>query len=152
MLALVLCGHSATKLGSAMWDKHPTLRALITMVTAGRFRFPTIDCDETARAEMKRLEKAARDSVSINAILRYSPLEMLTHSRHRLLNRKRALLRYFSCLLSERREEKRAKVHVYLVVCSSNNKRKKLLKKWKVCFSVLFALFPSSLLTDPCTS
>ena len=73
MLALVMCAHSATKLGSVIWDEHPTLRALITMVTASRFRFPTIDCDENARAEMKRLEQVARDSVRINASLRLCP-------------------------------------------------------------------------------
>lgn len=63
MLALAMCGHSPSKLGAVMWEEHPTLRALITMVTSNRFRFPTVDCDEDARAEVKRLEQAARESV-----------------------------------------------------------------------------------------
>ena len=63
MLSLIMCGHSPSKLGIVMWEQHPTLRALLTMVTAGRFRFPTIDCDEDARVEMKRVEQAARDIV-----------------------------------------------------------------------------------------
>ena len=64
MLALAMCGNSPSQLGAIMWEEHPTLRSLITMVTSNRFRFPTVDCDETARVEMKRLEQEARDSVS----------------------------------------------------------------------------------------
>jgi len=64
MLALTMCGHSPAKIGTVMWEEHPTVKALITMVTASRFRFPTIDCDETARAEMRRLDKEARGNVS----------------------------------------------------------------------------------------
>lgn len=63
MLALAMCGHSPSKIGALVWQEHPTLRALIKMVTANRFRFPTVDCDENERTEMKKLEQAARDEV-----------------------------------------------------------------------------------------
>jgi hypothetical protein len=64
MLALAMCGHSPATIGAVMWQEHPTLRVLIKIVTANRFRFPTVDCDENERIEMKRSEQAARDEVS----------------------------------------------------------------------------------------
>jgi DNA-binding transcriptional MocR family regulator len=64
MIALVICAKSPAKVGAVVWHEHPTLRALIKMVTSSRFRFPTVDCDESERNEMKRLEHDARDEVS----------------------------------------------------------------------------------------
>jgi hypothetical protein len=63
MIALVMCANSPAKIGAVVWQDHPTLRALMKMVTSNRFKFPTIDCDESERNEMKRLDYAARDEV-----------------------------------------------------------------------------------------
>jgi hypothetical protein len=62
-LALIMCGSSPGKIGCVAWKEHPTLRALIKMVTSDRYRFPTVDCDDLARDEMKRTEQAMRDEV-----------------------------------------------------------------------------------------
>jgi integrator complex subunit 1 len=67
MLALVMCGVSPEEIGIEMWNAHPTLRALIKMVTSGRYRFPTIDCDEANRNEMKSAETNMREEVSITS-------------------------------------------------------------------------------------
>lgn len=64
MLALVMCGSSTDAIGSVAWTEHPTLQALMKMITSNRFRFPTVDCDESGREKMKELEQAARDKVS----------------------------------------------------------------------------------------
>jgi hypothetical protein len=71
MLALVMCGHSPAKIGFVVWQEHPTLRALMKMVTSSRFRFPTVDCDENERTEMKRSEQAARDEVRLCSDCRF---------------------------------------------------------------------------------
>jgi hypothetical protein len=62
-LALVMCGASPEHIGAAGWEEHPTLRALIKMVTSDRYRFPTVDCDDIAREEMKKTEQTMRDEV-----------------------------------------------------------------------------------------
>jgi hypothetical protein len=63
-LALILCGSSPEHIGTVAWEEHPTLRALIKMVTSDRYRFPTVDCDDFARDEMKKTEQSMRDEVS----------------------------------------------------------------------------------------
>jgi hypothetical protein len=45
------------------WNENPTIRAIIKMVSSGRYRFPTIDCDEAARLSMNSLEGNMRDKV-----------------------------------------------------------------------------------------
>ncbi len=60
-LALIMCGASPKLIGSIAWNEHPTLRALIKMVTSDRYRFPTVDCDDAGRDEMKKLEQEMRD-------------------------------------------------------------------------------------------
>jgi hypothetical protein len=57
-----MCG-SAGEIGDVMWKEHPTLRALMKMITSMRYRFPTVDSDEHSRDETKRAEQAARDKV-----------------------------------------------------------------------------------------
>jgi hypothetical protein len=63
MLALVMSGFAPESVGAVMWHEHPTLRALIKMVTSNRYRFPTVDCDDSVRVEMKASEQWARDEV-----------------------------------------------------------------------------------------
>lgn len=62
IIALIMCGHGP-EVGSVMWKEHPTLRALVKMVTSMRFRFPTVDCDDLDREMMKQKEQEARDEV-----------------------------------------------------------------------------------------
>lgn len=63
MIALVLCSNSPQKIGTLVWREHPTLQAIIKMVTSKRFRFPTVDCDEVEKMNMKKLDYAAREEV-----------------------------------------------------------------------------------------
>lgn len=64
MLALVLSGSSTRAIGNAVWNESPTAQSLVKMIVSNKYRFPTIDCDDGMREEMKRLEQAARDEVS----------------------------------------------------------------------------------------
>jgi hypothetical protein len=64
VLVLTMCGASPEQIGLEVWNDYPTLRALIKMVSSGRYRFPTIDCDETSRNEMRTAETTMRDEVS----------------------------------------------------------------------------------------
>ena len=63
MLALILCGSSPKNIGAVVWNDHPTLRALMKMITSSRFRFPTVDCDEEVKIKVKNDEQTARDQV-----------------------------------------------------------------------------------------
>lgn len=72
-LALVMCGASPEHIGSRAWQEHPTLRALIKMVTSDRYRFPTVDCDDAARDEMKKTEQSMRDEEARLAELLFLP-------------------------------------------------------------------------------
>mgnify|MGYP005842757877 CR=1 FL=1 len=64
ILALVMCGVAPIEIGSTVWEEHPTLRAMIKMVTSVRYRFPTVDCDDMERSEMKKDEQNMREEVS----------------------------------------------------------------------------------------
>jgi hypothetical protein len=64
MLALIMSAVSPDLIGIVIWKEHPTLRALMKMITSERYRFPTVDSDENMREEMKKCEQAARDEVS----------------------------------------------------------------------------------------
>jgi integrator complex subunit 1 len=61
VVALVICGASPEKVGTVAWEQHPTLAALIKMVTSDRYRFPTVDCDDMAREKQKKTEQSMRD-------------------------------------------------------------------------------------------
>ena len=60
-LALAICGTDSTGVGATLWEESSTLRAIIKMSTSGRYRFPTVDCDDDLRDEMKRGEADMRD-------------------------------------------------------------------------------------------
>ena len=62
-LILILSGMSPSIIGAAMWKEHPTVRALIKMITSGRYRFPTVDCDDTEQEKMKKEENKLREKV-----------------------------------------------------------------------------------------
>jgi len=63
MLTLVLSGSSSASIGAAVWKENPTVQSLIKMIVSNRYRYPTVDCDEATRDEMKKSEQAARDTV-----------------------------------------------------------------------------------------
>lgn len=48
-----------------MWKTSPTIQALIKMVTSGKFKFPTTDCDEIEREKMSIGENDIRDKVRL---------------------------------------------------------------------------------------
>lgn len=64
-MTLVMCSKSTQKIGSIVWKENPTVRNLIKMIVSKRYRFPTVDCDDRAREEMKQSEQDARDKVCI---------------------------------------------------------------------------------------
>lgn len=64
-MALIMCGKAPHDIGETVWSEHPTLQALIKMVTSARYRFPTVDCDESDRSDMKNSEQLMRDEVSL---------------------------------------------------------------------------------------
>ena len=59
-----MCGVDPKEIGATLWEEHPTLRALMKMVISSRYRFPTVDCDEADRAEVKKREQEMREEVS----------------------------------------------------------------------------------------
>ena len=63
-LALAICGTDCKGIGAELWKQSSTLRAIIKMVTSGRYRFPTVDCDAITREEMKRGEADLREKES----------------------------------------------------------------------------------------
>jgi DNA-binding transcriptional MocR family regulator len=68
MITLIFCARSPSTIGALVWREHPTLQAIMKMVTTQRFRFPTVDCDESEALEMKRLDRAAREKVRASSI------------------------------------------------------------------------------------
>jgi hypothetical protein len=62
-ISLIICGNATKDIGAIMWEKHPTLRALMKMATSGRYRFPTADCSERDRDSMKKAEAILRQKV-----------------------------------------------------------------------------------------
>ena len=72
-LALIMISSSPSAIGAALYEQHPTVRALIKMVTSGRYRFPTIDCDDHNRDEMKKGESESRQLESNIAEMLFLP-------------------------------------------------------------------------------
>ena len=64
-IGLVLCGTAPDTLGKLIWDEYPTIRALMKMTIAGKYRFPTTDCNEEEREMMKANDYALRNQVSL---------------------------------------------------------------------------------------
>lgn len=63
MIALIMSGSSTNAIGTVVWNENPTAQSLIKMIVTKRYRFPTIDCNDIMRDEMKRAEQASRDQV-----------------------------------------------------------------------------------------
>lgn len=65
-----MSGLAPKSIGAYLWKDHPTIRSIVKMITSGRYRFPTVDCDETEHEKMKREENDLRSKVS--TLLKYS--------------------------------------------------------------------------------
>jgi integrator complex subunit 1 len=117
VLGLVMCGSNPEKIGSVVWRDHPTICSLIKMVTSGRYRFPTVDCDEEFKRNMKDAEQSARDEEArVAELLFLPPKEKKNHDI------KRAGLRMSSRLLKQQQEKEAAAKLV------EANHRKKLVR------------------------
>jgi hypothetical protein len=81
MLVLIVCSKSPYSVGTVVWNENPTVCALIKMIVSNRYRFPTVDCDDTTRDNMKRGEQAARDKVCM-CHLYQSPCFLLDPRTH----------------------------------------------------------------------
>ena len=57
-------GLAPNSIGEYLWKEHPTIRSIVKMITSGRYRFPTVDCDEIERERIKREENDLRSKVS----------------------------------------------------------------------------------------
>lgn len=85
VLSLILCCANVNEIGSVIWIEHPSLRSIMKMVISGRFRFPTIDCDDAERERMKAGEQECRDKVrprGVNMLAR-ATLTYITGDRGR---------------------------------------------------------------------
>lgn len=65
MIALVFCANSPDNIGLLVWRELPTIQAIIKMVTSQRFRFPTVDCNDVEKINMKKLDYTAREEVRV---------------------------------------------------------------------------------------
>lgn len=63
MLVLVMTSKSPDKIGTFVWSEIPTVRSFVKMIVSNRYRFPTVDCDDSARELMKEGEQKSRDMV-----------------------------------------------------------------------------------------
>jgi hypothetical protein len=106
MLALILCGCSPRTIGHVVWNDHPTLQALMKMITSNRYRFPTVDSDDTVRLKMKEDEQIARDKVRQHfAYIAFGVCGLVSP----ILPRKRKLLNFFFSRRKKRRKHKMQK-------------------------------------------
>ena len=83
MLGLVMCGASPKSIGEVIWNDHPTLRALIKMVTSAKYRFPTVDCDATTKELMKSSESNSRELETKVAELLFLPPKKQKDSKNK---------------------------------------------------------------------
>ena len=118
ILGLVMCGASPDKIGNAVWRDHPTLHSLMKMITASRYRFPTVDCDEAGKEQMKSWEHEFRERENIIAEALFLPDKQLKETK----NGKSTGYRVSRRLL-KRQEEKEA-----AAALAESLKRKKMLK------------------------
>lgn len=129
-LALIMTGASPDGIGAVIAEQHPTLREIIKMVTSGRYRFPTVDCDDSQRDEMKKGESSMRQQESSAAELLFLP--PLTRKESKTLE-KTSVPPHGSRVSARQRQrheralrEKREKEAANALVLA--NKRKRMLK------------------------
>ena len=118
MLGLVMSGASPEKIGEVVWREHPTLRALMKMITSVRYRFPTVDCDDVARELMKKEEHDSREYEN-----QIAEVLFLKPKRQKEVKNGKTMGSRVSRRLLKRQEEKEA-----AAALAENNKRKKMLK------------------------
>lgn len=130
-LALIMCGASPGVIGTVALEKFPTLKALIKMITSDRYRFPTVDCDNEAREEQKKIEQAMRDEEAKITEFLFAPTKKTKKQSKHELDDGNQLLGHRSSRrqrekreqdLKRQREKEEAEAHV------EANRRKKLLR------------------------
>ncbi len=133
MLALVMSAASPDLIGIVVWKEHPTLRALMKMITSNRYRFPTVDSDESMREEMKKCEQAARDEVS--PFVSFCQLAIACHSLPNFISIYRRKRKSPSFSFSRQDLTKVRVRHLDRESpgdCQNSIKRRKLRKNWPV--------------------
>jgi len=130
-LALIMCGASPNIVGAVALDKFPTLKVLIKMMTSDRYRFPTVDCDDEAREEQKKVEQKMRDEEArITEYLFAPPKKVKKKSKHKIDNGTQSFGARSSRRQQERREQelKRQREKEDAFARAEANRRKKLLR------------------------
>jgi hypothetical protein len=145
MLALVMSAASPDLIGIVVWKEHPTLRALMKMITSERYRFPTVDSDESMREEMKKCEQDAREEVS--PFLSHYQIAIACYSRSNLIyiyRRKRTSPSFSFSRQDLTKGRARNLDRESPADCKSSIKRRKLRKNWPVstyrkpCIALIF--------------
>jgi hypothetical protein len=133
MLALVMSAASPDLIGIVVWKEHPTLRALMKMITSERYRFPTVDSDESMREEMKKCEQDAREEVS--SFLSHSQIAIACYSRSNFIyiyRRKRISPSFSFSRQDLTKGRARNLDRESPADCKNSIKRRKLRKNWPV--------------------
>jgi hypothetical protein len=133
MLALIMSAASPDLIGIVIWKEHPTLRALMKMITSERYRFPTVDSDESMREEMKKCEQAARDEVSL--FVSRCQLAIACYSRPNFIfiyHRKRLSPSFSFSRQDLTKRRVRNLDREFPDDCKNSIKRRKLRKNWLV--------------------
>lgn len=129
-LGLIMCGAAPRQICSSVWEEHPTVRALVKMVTSDRYRFPTVDCDEGERDKMKKIEQRMRDEESRVSEVLFLPQK----TQKKEMKALQAEKSYLGPRASRRQKEKREKLlkkqleKEKVEASKEANRRKKLLK------------------------
>lgn len=130
-LALIMCGASPDVVGAVALEKFPTLKALIKMITSDRYRFPTVDCDDEAREEQKKLEQGMRDDEAKITEYLFAPTKKAKKkSKHKIDNGTQFSGARSSRRQREKREQelKRQREKEEVEANMEANRRKKLLR------------------------
>jgi integrator complex subunit 1 len=130
-LALIMCGASPDVIGALALQEFPTLKALIKMITSDRYRFPTVDCDDEAREEQKKIEQAMRDKEAKITEHLFAPTKKLRKkSKYKVDKGNQFLGSRSSRRQQEKREQelKRQREKEEAEAHAEANRRKKLLR------------------------
>ena len=72
-IALVLSGLLPEEVGAALFEENPTVRALVRMTTAQKYRFPTADCDDAEKERVRLAEERVKEREANIAELLFVP-------------------------------------------------------------------------------
>jgi len=107
VIALTICGKSPQTVGAKLWDEHPTLRALVKMTTAEKYRYPTADCNDLEREATKKNENRLREKESQITEALFFPMPM---TRKKKMNKDNTITPYSGLRVSARQRAKQEKM------------------------------------------